>query len=80
MKLKNHENESIRLIDVAFTDICDLVNDISLAVRTKACIVLASYQQVDFNVLQQTFSKQLMKGLKRIVARSQQTKAVMLQR
>lgn len=78
MRLKSNEKESMRLIDVAFIDICDLVNDISLAVRTKACVVLASYQEVDLHVLQQTFSKQLMSHLRRKVKKLQPTKEARL--
>ena len=57
--------EKVRLIDDAFTKICDLVNDVSVVIRTKACVIMSSYQHVNADVLSQTFSKQIMSRLKR---------------
>ncbi|KAI9275591.1 armadillo-type protein [Phascolomyces articulosus] len=62
-------NERVRLIDDAFTKICDLVNDVSVVIRTKACVIMSSYQHVNADVLSQTFSKQIMSRLKRRVGR-----------
>ncbi|RUS15173.1 armadillo-type protein [Endogone sp. FLAS-F59071] len=66
LKLEHESlDEYIRLLDDAFIKICDMVNDSSVDVRTKACTIMASYQHVDANVLSQTFSKQIMSHLKR---------------
>ncbi|CAO3642809.1 unnamed protein product [Cunninghamella echinulata] len=59
--------EKVRLIDDAFSRVCDLVNDVSVVVRTKACVMLASYHDVELDVLSQTFSKQLMSRLRRML-------------
>lgn len=58
-------DEEVRLLDDAFVKICDMVNDVDVSVRTKACTIMASYQYVDPNVLSQTFSKQIMSHNKR---------------
>ncbi|KAI9010804.1 armadillo-type protein [Phycomyces nitens] len=66
MKLAHEEiQDTVRLIDDAFVKLCDLVNDSSVVVRTKACVMMASYQHVDFNVMSQTFSKRIMSNLRR---------------
>ncbi|KAI8088775.1 armadillo-type protein [Halteromyces radiatus] len=66
MPLANeHVKEKVRLIDDAFSRVCDLVNDVSVVVRTKACVMLASYHNVEADVLAQTFSKQIMSRLRR---------------
>ncbi|SAL98284.1 hypothetical protein [Absidia glauca] len=59
-----HVKQKVRLIDDAFSRVCDLVNDVSVVVRTKACVMLASYHDVEPVVLEQTFSKQIMSRLK----------------
>lgn len=65
MPLANeHVKQKVRLIDDAFSRVCDLVNDVSVVVRTKACVMLASYHDVEPVVLEQTFSKQIMSRLK----------------
>ncbi|KAG1141018.1 hypothetical protein G6F37_009150 [Rhizopus arrhizus] len=70
MKLAHEEvNETARLIDDAFNKVCDLVNDAAVIIRTKACVMMASYQNVGSDMLQQTFSKQIMSHLKRNVPR-----------
>ncbi|KAL0082304.1 armadillo-type protein [Phycomyces blakesleeanus] len=66
MKLAHEEiQDTVRLIDDAFVKLCDLVNDSSVVVRTKACVMMASYQHVEFNVMSQTFSKRIMSNLRR---------------
>ncbi|KAG2214549.1 hypothetical protein INT46_003099 [Mucor plumbeus] len=70
MKLAHEEvNETTRLIDDAFNKVCDLVNDSAITVRTKACVMMASYQNVGPDMLSQTFSKQIMSHLKRRLPR-----------
>lgn len=70
MKLAHEEvNETTRLIDDAFNKVCDLVNDSAITVRTKACVMMASYQHVGPDMLSQTFSKQIMSHLKRRLPR-----------
>ncbi|KAM3585956.1 hypothetical protein VKS41_002490 [Umbelopsis sp. WA50703] len=59
-------DEDVRLLDDAFVKICDMVNDVAVNVRTKACTIMASFQHVDPNVLSQTFSKQIMSHNKRL--------------
>ncbi|RCH94569.1 Integrator complex subunit 4 [Rhizopus azygosporus] len=66
LKLAHEEiTETTRLIDDAFNKVCDLVNDSAVMVRTKACVMMASYQNVGTDMLKQTFSKQIMSHLKR---------------
>lgn len=73
MKLAHEEvNETTRLIDDAFNKVCDLVNDSAITVRTKACVMMASYQNVGSEALNQTFSKQIMSHLKRKLPRYKQ--------
>ncbi|KAI8056522.1 armadillo-type protein [Gilbertella persicaria] len=68
MKLAHEEvEETTRLIDDAFNKVCDLVNDSAITIRTKACVMMASYQHVGSDMLNQTFSKQIMSHLKRKV-------------
>ncbi|KAI8050036.1 armadillo-type protein [Thamnidium elegans] len=70
MKLAHEEvDETTRLIDDAFNKVCDLVNDSAITVRTKACVMMASYQHVGSDTLNQTFSKQIMSHLKRKIPR-----------
>jgi integrator complex subunit 4 len=70
MKLAHEQmDETTRLIDDAFNKVCDLINDASVVIRTKACVMMASYQQVGPNTLAQTFSKQIMSHLRRNVPR-----------
>lgn len=73
MKLAHEEvDETTRLIDDAFNKVCDLVNDSAVTVRTKACVMMASYQHVGSDTLNQTFSKQIMSHLKRTIPRYKQ--------
>lgn len=70
MKLAHEEvDETTRLIDDSFNKVCDLVNDSAITVRTKACVMMASYQNVGSDTLNQTFSKQIMSHLKRTIPR-----------
>ncbi|KAG1471077.1 hypothetical protein G6F56_002331 [Rhizopus delemar] len=73
MKLAHEQlDETARLIDDAFNKVCDLVNDATVIIRTKACVMMASYQNVGSDMLQQTFSKQIMSHLKRNIPRYKQ--------
>ncbi|KAI9255512.1 armadillo-type protein [Sporodiniella umbellata] len=73
MKLDHEQlDETVRLIDDAFNKVCDLVNDATVVIRTKACVMMASYQNVGSDMLQQTFSKQIMSHLKRNIPRYKQ--------
>ncbi|KAI8339839.1 armadillo-type protein [Blakeslea trispora] len=73
MKLAHEDvDETTRLIDDAFNKVCDLVNDSAITIRTKACVMMASYQHVGPDMLNQTFSKQIMSHLKRRVPRYKQ--------
>lgn len=68
MKLAHEDiDETTRLIDDAFNKVCDLVNDSAITVRTKACVLMASYHNVGSDMLNQTFSKQIMSHLRRKV-------------
>jgi integrator complex subunit 4 len=68
MKLAHEDiDETTRLIDDAFNKVCDLVNDSAITVRTKACVMMASYHHVGPDMMNQTFSKQIMSRLRRKV-------------
>ncbi|KAI9499526.1 armadillo-type protein [Zychaea mexicana] len=71
---KDGPYETVRLIDDAFSKICDLVNDVSVVIRTKACVIMSSYQHVNADILSQTFSKQIMSRLRRRFDRKRQRK------
>ncbi|KAJ1956571.1 hypothetical protein IWQ62_005272, partial [Dispira parvispora] len=62
---KQDPTDSTRLVDNAFVKICDMVNDISMNVRTEACVLLGSYYDVQSSYLSQTLSKKIMSHLKR---------------
>ncbi|CAG8453056.1 333_t:CDS:10 [Dentiscutata heterogama] len=51
--------QNIRLLDDAFTKICDMVNDRSVKVRSKACTIMGSYHQVDESILLETLSQEI---------------------
>lgn len=53
-------DEEIKLLDDAFIKICNMVNDISMKVRSEAVGLLGSLHNVSFNVLEQTLDKKLM--------------------
>ena len=54
----------VRLIDHAFSQICNAVNDISVRVRTQAVSSLGSMTGVSEYFLQQTCDKKLMSNMK----------------
>lgn len=58
-------NEDIRLIDDAFSKICQAVNDLSMQVRTQACKLLGSMKMVSPKFLNQTLDKKLMSNMRR---------------
>ncbi|KAJ1971945.1 hypothetical protein H4R34_005573, partial [Dimargaris verticillata] len=58
-------SDTIQLVNDAFVKVCDMVNDISMSVRTEACVLLGSYHNVQFSFLSQTLSKKVMSHLKR---------------
>lgn len=51
----------LRLVDDVFVRICNMVNDISVSVRTSACRLLGMMRGVSERFLLQTFSKQVIK-------------------
>ncbi|KAF7723119.1 Integrator complex subunit 4 [Apophysomyces ossiformis] len=58
-------NRKVRLIDDAFVKISDLVNDVMVVVRKKACVMMASYPHVDLDILMHTFKVRFMSHDKR---------------
>ncbi|CAJ0631361.1 16137_t:CDS:10 [Entrophospora sp. SA101] len=57
--MEDGPSQSIRLIDDAFIKVCDMVYDVSVKVRSKACKLMGLYLDVDVNVLLQTLSQQV---------------------
>ncbi|XP_045620866.1 integrator complex subunit 4 [Procambarus clarkii] len=55
----------VRLIDNAFSQICNVVNDISVRVRTQAASLLGTMTNVSERFLQQTLDKKLMSNMRR---------------
>ncbi|XP_066973639.1 integrator complex subunit 4 [Macrobrachium rosenbergii] len=55
----------VRLVDHAFSQICNVVNDISVRVRTQAASLLGSMTNVSEYFLQQTLDKKLISNLRR---------------
>nr|CAG8471614.1 11082_t:CDS:10 [Entrophospora candida] len=57
--MEDGPSQSIRLIDDAFIKVCDMVYDVSVKVRSKACKLMGLCLDVDVNVLLQTLSQQV---------------------
>ncbi|XP_071798117.1 integrator complex subunit 4-like [Asterias amurensis] len=57
--------DQLRLVDDGFTNICQMVNDESMRVRTEAAGLLGSLHLVSSKFFQQTLDKKLMSGLRR---------------
>ncbi|XP_063598149.1 integrator complex subunit 4-like [Penaeus indicus] len=55
----------VRLVDHAFSQICNMVNDISVRVRTKAASLLGNMTSVSERFLAQTLDKKLMSNMRR---------------
>ncbi|KAJ2125782.1 hypothetical protein IW147_000553 [Coemansia sp. RSA 720] len=57
---------NLRLLDDAFIKVCDMVNDSSMLVRQRACLILGRFRRVSPQYLEQTFSKQVMSNLRAV--------------
>ncbi|KAJ2151190.1 hypothetical protein J3F82_003508 [Coemansia sp. RSA 637] len=57
---------NLRLLDDAFIKVCDMVNDSSMLVRQRACLILGRFRRVSPQYLEQTFSKQVMSNLRSV--------------
>ncbi|MPC17311.1 Integrator complex subunit 4 [Portunus trituberculatus] len=55
----------MRLVDHAFSQICNVVNDINVRVRTQAASLLGSMSGISEKFLQQTLDKKLMSNMRR---------------
>lgn len=55
----------MRLVDHAFSQICNVVNDINVRVRTQAASLLGSMAGISEKFLQQTLDKKLMSNMRR---------------
>lgn len=54
----------MRLVDHAFSQICNVVNDINVRVRTQAASLLGSMAGISEKFLQQTLDKKLMSNMR----------------
>ena len=54
----------VRMCDDAFARVCDLLNDLSMPVRTLAASLLGDFHSVNPHLLEQTLDKKLMSHLK----------------
>ncbi|KAJ2502372.1 hypothetical protein GGH96_001168 [Coemansia sp. RSA 1972] len=57
---------NLRFLDDAFIKVCDMVNDSSMLVRQRACLILGRFRRVSPQYLEQTFSKQVMSNLRAV--------------
>ncbi|XP_064638724.1 integrator complex subunit 4-like [Lineus longissimus] len=58
-------DEPLRLVDDAFAKLCNMVNDLSMAVRAEAARLLGSLHSVSQRFLEQTLDKKLMSNMRR---------------
>ncbi|XP_022098018.1 integrator complex subunit 4-like [Acanthaster planci] len=65
LAVQGSSEDKLRLIDDGFTNICQMVNDQSVNVRSEAVGLLGSLHLVSPKFLQQTLDKKLMSGLRR---------------
>lgn len=57
-------DEGIRLVDDAFAQICNMVNDLNMVVRAEAARLLGSLHTVSQRFLDQTLDKKLMSNMR----------------
>ncbi|KAL4225430.1 Integrator complex subunit 4 [Mactra antiquata] len=67
-------DEELRLVDDGFVKICNMINDISVNVRTKAASLLGSLHLVNARFLEQTLDKKLMSNMRRKKTSSERAK------
>lgn len=59
-----NKNVEIRLIDHAFSALCNAMHDLSVTVRTEAATLLGTLKDVSEKFLQQTLDKKLMSNMR----------------
>ena len=57
-------DEHVRLVDHAFSQVCNSINDINVRVKTQAASILGSMNNVSEKFLHQTLDKKLMSNMK----------------